>query len=877
VIKKIAFIILVIAALACGTWGYLYLSNLKRPTANPLSVLPDTCYALIETKNLHQLSEKINQGNLMWDELLKADAIKQFNKTLQKADSLISNTTNSSQFGVQSVYVALYQNKKTELLAAFNLADISTNDLFISFLTKNFSAKKLNANVYECKQTNYTFYTYVNAGLVVFSGNSNFLQEAVKNNRTSLAQNKIFTETYKTEDNESDINLFIHLPNFYNRAWTNFFASSLKNKDAYGKTKEAWLSVDANITPSELNTQGFLSNDSSVIYSTLKNQRTVNFKDAFNVLPYNTLQLQAISISKYPQFIENNYVDDAEKRKQDLQPYTEKINADAQTEIEKFIGDFALLFTAKCTDTEQDYGLVQVSDEKAADDFLKALSDSTFETPDSVRVYTDVEGNLFSDLCGRFFAKNFKYAIGHNNTLVFSNEPHALSDFKKSVSEKNNLGTNERVVNFMDKNLSIESAFLFYADVYKCREKIMDGVSANMIKLFSQSYEMFDKYESMALTVEKLKNNLFFKACVNYNPKSKLYQNTLWETLLDTDLYINPTPVKNHLTNETELVCFDKANTLYLLSNTGKILWKKNIGQKILGSIHQVDYFDNNKLQLLFNTENQLFVIDRNGNYVSGFPAKLHDMAVGGLTLFDYENNKNYRLWIPLKNNTTVCYAINGRPLVDFVPVKNTGPVTRLVLQQKDYFILIDTLGNINVTNRKGEPRVKINTKLAMGNQPVFIEEGKNTENTNICYVNGVTKKLCKISVADKLQEINFPEENTITSVFIDTLQNTLSPLLICTTENGIDMFDFFGKKLYERVFDKKMQAPVKSLLYKEKHLYMALENETNKLFLIDVIENKITDTEIKLSRLPENCMLINNESPYLVGFYGNKVFCIKQ
>jgi len=182
---------------------------------------------LLETKNLHQLSEKLNQGNLMWEELLKADAIKQFNKTLQKADSLISNSTSSSQFGVQSVFVALYQNKNTDLLAAFNLADINTNDLFIAFLTKNFAAKKIENNLYECKQTNYTFYAYINAGLVVFSGNSAFLQSAVKNNKTSLANNKIFNQTYQTEDEESDINVFIHLPDFYNKGWANFFASSV--------------------------------------------------------------------------------------------------------------------------------------------------------------------------------------------------------------------------------------------------------------------------------------------------------------------------------------------------------------------------------------------------------------------------------------------------------------------------------------------------------------------------------------------------------------------------------------------------------------------------------------------------------------------------
>jgi hypothetical protein len=813
VIKKIAFILLLVVAIACGTWGYLYLTNLKRPTTNPLSVLPDNCYLLLETKNLHQLSEKINQGNLMWEELLKADAIKQFNKTLQKADSLISNSTSSNQFGVQSVFVALYKSKNTELLAAFNLADINTNDLFISFLEKNFSAKKTGANLYECKNVDYTFYISVNAGLVVLSGDAAFLQEAIKNTKNPLSKNKIFTEAYQTEDKESDVNLFIHLPYFYNESWGNFFTSSIKSKTIYGSKNETWLSVDVTISPSELNTQGFLSDDASVFYNTLKNQEVVNFKDAFNLLPYNTTQLQGLSISKYAQFIRYSYAENLEKRKQDLQLYADKINADAEIEIEKFIGDYAALFSAKCIDTEQDYGLISVTEEKIADDFLKTVCDSTFISSDSIKIYCDFKQNLFSNLCGDFFSDNFKYVTSINNAMLFSNEIQAISDFRKTVSEKNNLQANERVVNFIDKNLSIESAYLFYADVFKCKEKITSGLSKNIVKILDQSPEMLDKYELAALTIQKLKSNLFFKACVNFNPKTKLYQNTLWETLLDTSLYTNPTTVKNHITNETELVCADVSNNLYLLSSTGKILWKKNIGEKILGGIKQIDYFNNGKLQMLFNTENQLYIIDRNGNNVSGFPLKLNTSAVGALTLFDYENNQNYRLWIPLKNNTTVCYAINGKPLVDFSPVKNAGQVIRHILQQKDYFVLIDTLGNINVTNRKGETRVKLNTKIAIGPQSVFIEEGKNLESTKICYVNKSTKKLCKISLTDKLEEIAIPEENNIEFVCIDTLQNAASPLLICTTENGIDIFDFFGKKLYERVLDKHIQPPIKSLL----------------------------------------------------------------
>jgi hypothetical protein len=880
VIKRIAFTVLLISAIACGTWGYLYLSNLKRPTVSPLSVLPDSCYVLLETKSLHELSEKLNQGNLLWEELLKADDIKQFNKTLQKADSLISNSNASNAFGVQAVYVALYKNKKSPLLAAFNLADINTNDLFIAFLEKSYAAKKQgdkNSFVYECKQPDYTFYVYANAGLVVFSGDATFLQNAIQSNKNTLAQNKLFTEAFQTSDKESDVNMFVHLPCFYNAGWDNFFKETLVNKNRYGAKKEAWVSADVSITPSELNTQGFLSNDSSAFYNTLKNQETVSFKTILSVLPYNTLRFQSISISNYKQFIERSYANNANKRKSNLHSYSNKTNADAQMQLEKFVGDYAVLFKARGSDSDEDYGLIHVSEENLAFEFLKAVSDSVFQTKDSVTIYHDAEQNLFSNLCGRFFDKKFLYAVSIDNGILFSNEVSALLDYKNIVSERNNLLDNERVVNFIEKNLSTESTYLFYADVFKNKEVITNAVSKDINKILSQSPEMLDKYESVALSVQKLKSNLFFKACANFNPKNKLYQNTLWETLLDTDLYKNPTLVRNHLTDEKELVCVDAKNNLYLLSNTGKILWKRNIIEKILGEIHQVDYFDNDKLQLLFNTENYLYLVDRNGKNVSGFPIKLNTPATNGLTMFDYESNKNYRLWVSLKNNTTICYAINGKKLVDFTPVNNTGEVKRIVFQQKDYFILIDSSGKIDIVNRKGEARIKMKSKIAEGVQTVFIEEGKNAETTNICYVDKTEKKLCKISLADKLEQVPIPEESDIQFAFIDTLENALAPQLVCVTEKGVDVFDFFGKKLYERPLDIKIQPQISSLLFKEKYIYIALKKNTNKLFLLDITGNKITDTEIKLDKLPDNCSLINNEKPYLLGYYENKVFCIKQ
>jgi len=360
-----------------------------------------------------------------------------------------------------------------------------------------------------------------------------------------------------------------------------------------------------------------------------------------------------------------------------------------------------------------------------------------------------------------------------------------------------------------------------------------------------------------------------------------MYQNTLWETLVDTDLYKLPAPVINHKTNEKELVCEDMSTNLYLLSNTGKILWKKNVKEKILGDILQVDYFANGKLQLMFASENYIHLIDRNGNYLKDFPVKIKSGATGGISLFDYDNSKNYRLWIPLKNNTVCCLNTACKPVDGFVPViikaPLSGSVKQIVLQQKDYFILTDTLGNIYVTNRKGEERLKINFKLPPGDNPLYFEIGKDISKTYICYVDIKEKTLCKLSLADKPEKIELKTEKTPETYFFDTLQKNTSPLLVLLRENTFETVDFFGKSITSEKTERDMQTKGTALNFADKVTYASLEKSSDILILSGKQSKSFNDNEIKLSDLPGTYNLINGQPNYLLGFYQNKIFCIKQ
>ena len=96
-----------------------------------------------------------------------------------------------------------------------------------------------------------------------------------------------------------------------------------------------------------------------------------------------------------------------------------------------------------------------------------------------------------------------------------------------------------------------------------------------------------------------------------------------------------------------DVVVQDSDNVVYLFSNTGKLYWKKQLSAKIIGEIQQVDLYKNNRWQLAFRTSDRFMILDRNGKIVKPFNIKLpKSINPLPLSIFDYDNNRNYRFLI---------------------------------------------------------------------------------------------------------------------------------------------------------------------------------------------------------------------------------------
>jgi len=228
--------------------------------------------------------------------------------------------------------------------------------------------------------------------------------------------------------------------------------------------------------------------------------------------------------------------------------------------------------------------------------------------------------------------------------------------------------------NVLQKTLVYDGAFNQFADFLSNKvnfysflslvgagNKMADLLSNKALGYYESNQKHFCDFYAVAWQFSNenkmVYNNLLFKHQPAKNPKT----NAAWETRLDTSIALKPELVINHITNEKEIFVQDAKNNIYLINKTGRILWKKNLKEPIMGDVLQVDYYKNGKLQYLFNSLTQIHLLDRNGNYVERYPTQLPSASINSLSLVDYDNKKSYRIFVPCSDNKVYCYSIGWK------------------------------------------------------------------------------------------------------------------------------------------------------------------------------------------------------------------------
>ncbi|MDP5060385.1 MAG: ribonuclease HII, partial [Maribacter sp.] len=205
---------------------------------------------------------------------------------------------------------------------------------------------------------------------------------------------------------------------------------------------------------------------------------------------------------------------------------------------------------------------------------------------------------------------------------------------------------------------------------------------------------------------------------------------SVFEVKFDTDLATLPQFVTNHSNGRKEIIVQDQENILYLISNSGKILWKKQLNGTIQGKVQQVDLFKNGKLQLAFTTNNEFLILDRTGKEVEPFTKKFSGGNLNPLAVFDYEGRKNYR-FIVTQDKNILMYDGKGDIVKGFTYDTSEAPIVaapqHFRIGKKDYIVFKLENGQLKITNRVGKTRVNVKDKFSFSDNDIKLYQNKFT------------------------------------------------------------------------------------------------------------------------------------------------------
>ena len=96
------------------------------------------------------------------------------------------------------------------------------------------------------------------------------------------------------------------------------------------------------------------------------------------------------------------------------------------------------------------------------------------------------------------------------------------------------------------------------------------------------------------------------------------------------------------------------------LSEDGKDLWGVPFKEPLCGTAYNVDYYANGKLQIIFGAGSRIYLIDRLGRYVTGFPVDLKKEILLGPDVYDFNGTRKYNIMVLHKDNTIQMYNLKG-------------------------------------------------------------------------------------------------------------------------------------------------------------------------------------------------------------------------
>ena len=468
----------------------------------------------------------------------------------------------------------------------------------------------------------------------------------------------------------------------------------LKNLSFFPNVNTSWIAYDFQNSLSEINLNGATRINDSINskLSILKDIYPIEIKTD-KIIPNSFRSFISIAVGDYERFIFNmkNYLN------------SNNISADNLN-----FRSLSIIEEINFVDDQEKFIVLGIKNIEQINNYFD-LSNTEYENI----MFINFKDNFEQLIDYLNYKSNVKYTSIIDNFLILTNSVSQLRKINNSISVNDVLGSNSDYLKYKNNN-STKYNFYWLANSLN----IIDDININ-------NYEL-DEYPYISLSGTLNQNIALFNFDFSKVNKSIENGNIYTEFLVSSNEEIISDPIwlKNHLNRGYDFAFQDSNNYLNYYSNKGDLLWRKSLSGRIIGEIKQIDLYKNGRLQILFRTNDRLYLIDRNGKEVSQLSFNIKDGEVNHpISVFDYDKNRNYRILVTTDNDIQM-YDNSGKIVNGFNPDNFKSNIinspVHIRIDDKDYIVLQLKNGELKILNRRGKDRVIVDEKIQFSNNSVF-------------------------------------------------------------------------------------------------------------------------------------------------------------
>jgi hypothetical protein len=883
--KRILIIILVV--LLAGVAGFILFTKNEVIFTKETSLykaVPLTSPVFVEFSSLRV----IPNDNVLLNEL---KGIEEFDLLLNRFLEINSSITTSSSIPNQIAkrpFVLALDFIGKNVLKPIIISELKSSDEFegfkklielhlgtpaSSFTSRNYDGYKIfEANDSASKSQ---LHFCATNGLVIISGEAMLVEKCLRQlTSENITDIKYFQRVNKTVTAQSEISWYINHSRFPD-LWSNMLNSETHKKvNEFGETDRinlkraiqnienyaSWSELDLSFEENYIALDGITAADDSLnnFLSVFEGQEAVN-SQWDRVLPKNTSFFIGFTFSEKELFFTNleKYFELSKSyfaRESKLKRIKKSLGVTDENPLRKLVNNQVVAaITNVPAETEKKSTLFILNNDKG--DNIQELFESLLQNYarrnnmeldtliSSVKVNNSTDYRVYRfpypSLPGLWLGKAFafsktNYATFYNNNLVFGDSEATLKKYLNDMISDKSLYKNLAYAEFKisTESKSNISAYLNISRAYNLNTSIFN---TDFKKAFKKNEEIFSKFDAFGWQVVCDKNIYFNSIHLAYKTQKEVDSNALWQTELGAELAMKPQLVINH-TNKTEkeIIVQDVDNNLHLIGSNGKVNWSAPVKGKILGKIHQVDYYRNGRLQYLFNTKEKLYLLDRNGKMVAKFPVVFKSPASNGVNVFDYDNNRKYRYFVACENKKVYAYNHEGQIITGWkfegTSSSVTNPVEHFRVNNKDFIVFKDNT-KVYIQNRQGHTRIKTAVTFENSKNPLVL----NTNGTPKIVASDKSGKVYYFYFDGKYAEKKterFGKDHFFTVADING--NGIADFIFVDNKE-LTVIDENGKKVFSKKFRNILQSEANVYAFSSKQKKIGVcDTKTNEIYLFN-------------------------------------------